>query len=100
MSRRNFLIRLVRPQGVTLLYARVSVNGRPTPVFISRERYMTIRGRVLLRRRLTARVDLRGLPTGRFKTSIRAVTRTLKVLQGTRTYRTCARRGSGGRPRL
>lgn len=100
VSRRNFVIRLVRPPGVTLLYARVSVNGRPTAVFISRDRYVTIRGKVLKRRRLAARVDLRGLPAGRFNTTIRAVTRTLKVLQGTRSYRTCARKGPGGRPRL
>ena len=46
--------------------------------------------RVSRGKRLTAPVDLRGLPKGRFAVRIISVTRTGKRLQGTRRYRTCA----------
>lgn len=89
VSRRNFVIRLKRPGKVKYLAARVNVNGRQTPVFVKRERYLTIRGRVLLRRRLAARVDLRGLRKGTFRVTIVAVTKSLRTIRGTRQYRTC-----------
>ena len=100
VSRRNFVIRLVRPAGVSSIAARVNVNGRLATVTIARERYRNIRGGVLLRTRLTAQVDLRGLGPGRFRVTIRAVTKTLRAIQGTRRYRTCARKQAGARPRL
>ena len=84
VSRRHFRIRVRRQRaGVTLVSAAVSVNGR----------------RVAVRRgaRLTAPVDLRGLPKGRFTVRIRALTGDGRAIIGTRRYRTCApRRTSGG----
>jgi len=79
-SRRSFVIRLSRG----LVAARVYVDGR---------RVRTLRGA-----RLRARVDLRGLPRGRFV--VRVVGRTLRGrrLVRQRTYRTCVpARRSGGR---
>lgn len=98
VSRRNFRIRLKRPNGVTLIAARVNVNGRQVAVVVRKQRYRTLRGKVLKVKRLTAQVDLRGLPKGRFTVEIRAVTKTLKILKGKRRYRTCTgkRKGSGG----
>ena len=89
VSRRNFTIRLKRPGKVSYLAAKVTVNGRQTPVFVLNERYLTIRGNVLTRRRLSARVDLRGLPKGQFRVGITAVTKTLRSIRGARVYRTC-----------
>ena len=89
MSRRNFLIRLKRPGNVKYLAAKVNVNGRQVRVTVARERYRTIRGKVLLRRRLTAQVDLRGLPRGTFRVQVVAVTTSLRTLRGERRYRTC-----------
>jgi hypothetical protein len=89
VSRRNFVIRVKRPGDVRYLAANVKVNGRRTAVFIKRERYLTIRGRVLTSRRFAARVDLRGLPKGTFRASITAVTTSLRTIRETRTYRTC-----------
>jgi hypothetical protein len=94
VSRRNFVIRLKRPGKVSYLAARVTVNGRRTPVFVLDERYLTIRGRVLTRRRLSARVDLRGLPKGTFRVGIIAVTKTLRSISDARAYRTCEPRRS------
>ncbi len=94
VSRRDFIIRLQRPPRVTYLLARVSVNGKPTPVVVEQERYKTIKGRVLTRRRMTARVDLRGLGRGTFGVTIRAITKTFKTVKMSRRYRTCEpRRG-------
>jgi hypothetical protein len=77
VSRRRFRIR-VHPQraGVTLVSAAVAVNGK----------------RVAVRkgRRLTAPVDLRGLPRGRFTVRISALTADGRAISGTRRYRTCA----------
>ena len=42
--------------------------------------------------RLTAPVNLRGLPTGRYAVKIVATTASGRVIQGTRHYRTCARK--------
>jgi hypothetical protein len=84
VSRRNFRIRVRRQRaGVTLVSAAIAVNGR----------------RVAVRRgaRLTAPVDLRGLPKGRFTVRISALTADGRAIVGTRRYRTCAaRRASGG----
>ena len=40
-------------------------------------------------KRVTAPVDLRGLPKGRYKVEIRITTSTGRVIKGTRRYRTC-----------
>jgi alpha-D-xyloside xylohydrolase len=75
-SRRRFRIRLRRG----LDSARVYVNGR---------RVRTLRGR-----RLRARVDLRGLPRGRFTVRVVGRTRSGRTLVATRRYRTCVPRRS------
>lgn len=78
LSRRNFRIRLREPRGDALARATVQVNGRT----------------VVTRRsgRITAPVDLRGLPKGRYVVTIRATTVRGREITGTRRYRTCAPR--------
>ena len=83
VSRRRFRIRLRAPRGDTLRRGEVHVNGR--------------RVRVVRGRRLTAPVDLRGLPKGRFKVEIRVTTRSGRLLRGTRRYRTCTPKRRAGR---
>lgn len=75
-SRRNFRIRLRAPHGERLRSAKVFVNGR---------RVAVLRGR-----RLTAPVDLRNLPKGRFTVKVIATTTTGRTITETRRYRTCA----------
>jgi hypothetical protein len=84
VSRRNFRIRIRQRGGVTLVYATVAVNGR----------------RVAVRKgaRLTAPVNLRGLPKGRFTVRISALTADGRAITGARRYRTCARRGPPNPP--
>ncbi len=87
LSRRNFRIRIRKRKGRTYQYASVFVNGR---------RVQVIRGK-----RLTAPVDLRGLPKGRFTVKIVVLTTTGEVIQGTRRYRTCVKKQRPGRrPRV
>jgi hypothetical protein len=76
-SRRNFVIRLVRPRrrGERLVSAVVTVNGRTVAVR---------RGR-----RLHSTIDLRGLPLGRIVVRIVARTNRGHRLVSTRAYRTC-----------
>jgi hypothetical protein len=74
-SRRNFRIRLREPKADPLVRATVTVNGR--------------RVRVVQGTRLTAPVDLRNLPKGRYTVKIVATTASSRVIQGTRKYRTC-----------
>jgi hypothetical protein len=74
-SRRSFRIRLREPKADPLVSAIVNVNGR--------------RVRVVRGKRLTAPVDLRNMPRGRYAVKIVATTATGRVLQGTRRYRTC-----------
>ncbi|MCW3065649.1 MAG: hypothetical protein JWN32_2821 [Solirubrobacterales bacterium] len=101
ISKRNFRIRLKRPNGVTLISAIVKVNGRQVTVTIRKVgRFRTISGRALTVKRLTAQVDLRGLPRGTFRVEIRAATATLKILKGVRTYHTCTKHLKGGSPKL
>jgi sulfoquinovosidase len=86
-SRRRFVIRIVRPRrrGERIASARVYVNGR-------RARTRKVRGR------FRARVDLRGLPRGRF--TVRIVVRTTRgrTYVAKRRYRTCVS-GRGWRRR-
>ncbi len=87
VSRRAFRIRIRKRKGRVYQSASVYVNGR--------------RVNVLRGTRLTAGVDLRGLPRGRFAVKIVVLTVTGEVIQGTRRYRTCAKKlPSGRRPRL
>jgi hypothetical protein len=76
-SRRHFRIHLREPKADPLVRATVDVNGR--------------RAKVIVGARLTAPVDLRGLPKGRYTVKIVATTTSGRVVQGTRRYRTCAR---------
>src|SRR3954447_2115353 len=78
-SRRAFTIRLHDPRGAErLVSAQVFVNGR----------------RVAVRRgkRLRSRVNLRGLPRGRFTVRIVGRTNRHRTLRAKRTYRTCVKR--------
>jgi alpha-D-xyloside xylohydrolase len=84
-SRRNFVIRLRAPRGQRLRTARVFVNGK--------------RVRVIRGKRLRARVDLRGLPRGRYRVTVTAVTTRGKRIRETRRYRTCWPWPGVGRPR-
>ena len=74
-SRRSFRINLRGPRGQRLRSARVVVNGR---------RVAVRRGR-----RLTARVNLRGLPRGTVRVRIVATTRAGRRVVATRRYKTC-----------
>jgi hypothetical protein len=74
-SRRNFRIRLREPKADPLVRATVNVNAK--------------RVRVVVGTRLTAPVDLRNLPKGRYTVKIVATTASGRVVQGTRHYRTC-----------
>ncbi len=78
VSRRSSKIRLARPAGDPLAKAEVRVNGRKV--------------QVVKKSRLTAPVDLRGLPKGKVKVSITAITRSGRRLTASRTYKTCAAR--------
>jgi len=80
-SRRNFRIRLREPKADPLVRATVHVNGK--------------RVKVLSGKRLTAPVDLRGLPKGRYTVRISATTASGKEIKGTRRYRTCAPKRRG-----
>ena len=83
VSRRAFRIRLRKRRGVTYRSATVSVNGR--------------RVKVVKGKRLTAPVDLRGLPAGRVVVRVGLTLADGTRLSGKRTYRTCARKKKRGR---
>lgn len=76
VSRRRFRIRLAVPTGAEVRSAVVKLNGK---------RLTVSRGM-----RLTARVDLRDLPKGRYSVHIRIRLADGRQLRETRTYRTCA----------
>jgi hypothetical protein len=82
-SRRDFTIHLRQPRRGRIRSARVYVDGK--------------RVRVVRGDRLTARVDLRGMPKGRF--TVRVVIRTTRgqTITRTRRYRTCLPRARGPR---
>jgi hypothetical protein len=86
LSRRAFTIRLREPRGDALATASVFVNGR---------RVQTRTGA-----RITAPINLRGLPRGRYTVRITARTVLGRTITGTRRYRTCTPRRRGGRPRV
>jgi len=78
VSRRVFRIRLKAPKGVKLLSATVRVNNKLVK---------TVKGK-----RLTAPVDLRGLPKGKFTVKVEAKTTDGRTVRDTRKYKTCAPR--------
>jgi hypothetical protein len=84
LSRRHFRIRVRQLPGLRILAATVLVNAR--------------RVRVVRGRRLTAPVDLRGLPKGRYTVEIRVFTVDGRLISGKRRYRTCAPKRRPGRP--
>ena len=87
VSRRAFHIRIRKVAGVTIVSASVSVNGK---------RVNVIKGK-----RLSAGVDLRGLPRGRFTVKIALKTSAGKTLTGSRRYRTCTVKHRGhAKPKL
>lgn len=83
VSRRAFRIRLRKRSGVTYRSASISVNGR--------------RVKVVKGKRLTAPVDLRGLPAGRVVVRISLTLADGTKLTGKRAYRTCTLKRKRGR---
>ena len=75
VSRRRFRIRLHRPRRGKIRSARVYVNGK---------RVKALRGS-----RITAAIDLRGLPRGRYTVRVVVTTSTGRTITRTRAYRTC-----------
>jgi hypothetical protein len=82
-SRRRFRIHVKRTAGVTYASAAVFVNGK--------------RVKVVKQARLTAPVDLRGLPKGRFSVKIVVTTVDGRKVSATRRYRACAAKRGGKR---
>jgi hypothetical protein len=76
VSRRNFTIRLRPPVGTVVRSVTVLVDGKAV--------------RVTRGSRLTARVDLRGLPKGHVTVRITVVTTAGVRITGTRDYLTCS----------
>jgi hypothetical protein len=75
-SRRDFTIHVIQIKHVVYRKVSIYLNGR---------RINVVRGA-----RITAPVDLRGLPKGRYTLRITVTTSTGKRITGTRTYHTCA----------
>jgi hypothetical protein len=80
ISRRHFRIRIHKVPGVTFVSAVVKLRGK---------RVKTLKGR-----RITAPIDLRGLPKGTYRVSITAKTSDGRSVSDARTYHTCASRRS------
>jgi hypothetical protein len=75
VSKRSFTIHIRRVGGLAYRLVTVHVTGHPL--------------QVLQGRRISAPVDLRGLPRGTFVVKIRVLTTKGRTLTGTRTYHTC-----------
>lgn len=86
VSRRAFSIRLRERKGQKIASAVVRVNGK---------KVATRRGK-----RLTAPVNLKGLPSGKFTVEITAKLKNGKTKKGKRTYNTCAKKRPGGKVTL
>lgn len=78
VSRRSFTIRLRHPKGTRIASAAVKVNGH---------KVATRKGK-----RVTAPVNLRGLPKGTYKVSITVKLSDGRTVSGVRRYTTCAKR--------
>lgn len=83
VSRRKFRIRLRSPKGAKIASATVKLRGKTVA---------TRKGK-----RVTAPIDLRGLPKGTFTVSINVVLTDGRVVTGSRTYRTCAPKKSAAK---
>jgi len=83
VSRRGFRIRLVRPKSTALVSAVVLVNGKKV--------------KTVKRARITAPINLAGLPKGRFTVKITATTADGRKITGSRKYRTCTPKRKGSR---
>jgi hypothetical protein len=87
VSRRDFAIHVQQLKGLTYRRVSVDVNGRAVAV---------VKGA-----RFHARVDLRGLPKGRYTVRITVLTTSGRQISGTRAYHTCAAKPlRSGKPRL
>jgi hypothetical protein len=76
LSRRSFPIHLRLPGGVRAKSARIVIDGKARPALTGAA--------------LTKRIDLRGLPRGRFTVAVRVTTTDGRTIAQQRTYRTCA----------
>ena len=76
VSRRKLRLRLNKPTGARIVFAEIRVTGKRT---------RTVSGKAL-----SAAIDLRGLPKGKVRVRVRVVLSNGRVINGTRTYRTCA----------
>lgn len=81
-------------------YFRIRVPKKYWPTVVGVTVRMPKTTRILRKKPWGTIVDLRGLPKGTFKVRITALTVTGKVIRGTRTYRTCRGKLTGGRPKL
>jgi hypothetical protein len=84
-SRRSFRIKL-RNRGQKVVRATVIVNG---------ERVQVLKGK-----RLTSRVNLRGLPKGRYSVRIRLELADGRTISGVRQYYTCRPGRKSGPPKV
>ncbi len=83
VSGRRFAIHLRKVRGEKVASATVFVKGR---------RVKAVKGK-----QITAAIDLRGLPKGKFVVRIVVTTVSGKRFSGKRTYRTCSGRRKGGK---
>jgi hypothetical protein len=86
VSRRAFTLHVRKLPGVTFIGAVVAVRGKQV--------------RAVKHDRLSAPINLTGLPKGRYTVSITATTNDGRTVTGTRTYHTCVRRRHSSKPSL
>lgn len=86
VSRRKFRIRIRK---------RKNLKYETAIVFVNKRRVKVVKGK-----RLTAPVDLRGLPKGRFTVQITVITTSGAIITGKRVYRTCTKKQTGSKPKL
>ena len=80
-SRRSFRITLKAPRGE---------KAKTIVVLVNNKKVKTLTGK-----KVTAPVDLRGLPKGKFTVKITMTTASGKTLTQTRSYKTCAPKRKG-----
>ncbi len=85
-SRRAFSIRIRKVPGVTFVKATVKVNGKQV--------------KAIKRARISAPVDLKGLPKGSFTVSITATASDGRTVTGKRVYKTCTKKQRSHGPKL
>jgi len=82
-SRRAFSIHLKAPSGDAITSAAVTVNG--------------VTATKLTGKKVKSKIDLRGLPKGKFTVKITLQLRSGKTLKGSRSYKTCTRKQASRR---